>query len=98
MVTKPAAAVTGGQPSEHAHERGVVVGGGLRLLVVIPLVGEVVVLVGPADGGAVEQVGVGAPAVVPAAVPGLAADERRVGLDGDDGGAAVVRLPRVRCA
>ena len=50
VVSKPAAAVTGGQSSEHAHERRVVVGGGLRLLVVVPLV---FVLVGPAVGGAV---------------------------------------------
>jgi hypothetical protein len=98
-VAKPAAAaMAGGQSSEHAHQRRIVVGGGFRLLVVVPFVGEVVVLVRPADGGADEQVRVAAPAVVPAVVAGLAAHEGGVSLDGHDGRAAVVRLPRVRRA
>ncbi|BAS71065.1 Os01g0220150 [Oryza sativa Japonica Group] len=87
--------MAGGETGEDAHERGVVVGGRLRLLVVVPLVGEVVVLVGAADDGAVEQVGVAAPPPVPARVPLPAAHERRAGPDGGDGRAAVVRLPRV---
>lgn len=73
-----------GEVREGTDERGVDVGGGLGLLVVGALVGEPVVLVGPADDGANEDVGIGGGGFHEVEALG-ALDLGRVGGDGREG-------------
>jgi hypothetical protein len=84
----------GGEASEDAADRRVPCEGGLGLLVVATVVDEAVGRVGPADDGAVEDVGVGALAVVVPVEAVHAPDPGVHGVDGRDGGAAVVHVRR----
>lgn len=73
-----------GKVREGSDQRGIDVSGGLRLLVVGPLIGEPVALVGPAHHGAHQDIGVGGRGLHEVEAGG-ALDLRGVGHHGREG-------------